>query len=77
MPYIENLLYPSVNLIKDDLGTYLIYVEEENEEMNNEVAPHDSQEIWQMFFDGDASQQGNSDGILLQNEFWKRNTFSY
>lgn len=77
VPYIENLPQPSVNFTKDDLGIYSIFVKEETEEMNNETNSHDSQEIWKMFFDGVASQQGNSARIILQNDFEKRHTFSF
>lgn len=77
VPYIENLPQPSVNFIEDDLGIYFIFVEEEIEETNSETTSHNSQEISQMFFDGVASQQGNSTEILLQNNFGKRNTFPF
>ena len=55
VPYIENLLNPFVNFIEDDLGIYSIFAEEETKEINNESNSHDSQEIWQLLFDGVAS----------------------
>lgn len=77
VPYIENLPELSINHIEDDLRIYSIFHEEEWEVAPIDKPPENFQDVWQMFFDGASFQYGNGVGILLQDDFRKRHTFSF
>lgn len=77
VPYIENHPQPSVKCIKEDLGIYSIFNEEEtNHQTIGNVTPNLNLNRHN-FFDGASSQDGNGVGILLQNHFGKSYSYSY
>jgi hypothetical protein len=61
-PYIESVLQSSVNYIKEDLGVYSIFVEEDNIPLERIDLEYD---MWHMKFDGSRSNEGNGTGIIL------------
>jgi hypothetical protein len=73
-PYIENVPLSSVNYIKEDLGVYSIFSEEDNiplEQINLD------DDMWHMQFYGSHSNEGNGDGIILVSPVGKIHNFSY
>jgi ribonuclease HI len=73
-PYIESDPQPNVNYIKEDLGVYSIFVEEDNiplEQINLDDG------MWHMHFDGSCSSEGNEAGIILYSPMGKNHNFSY
>jgi hypothetical protein len=61
-PYIESVPQPNVNYIKEDLGVYSIFAEEDNISLE-QIDLDDG--MWHMKFDGYLSNEGNKDGIIL------------
>jgi ribonuclease HI len=73
-PYIESAPQPNVNYIKEDLGVYSIFVEEDNiplEQINVDGG------MWHMHFDGSYSNEGNKVGIILYSPMGKIHNFFY
>jgi hypothetical protein len=61
-PYIESVPQPSVNHIKENVGVYSIFAEEDNIPLER-IDSND--ELWNMHFDGSCSNEGNGAGIIL------------
>jgi hypothetical protein len=61
-PYIESVPQPNVNYIKEDLGVYSIFSEEDNIPLE-QIDLDDG--MWHMHFDGSFSNEGNKAGIIL------------
>jgi hypothetical protein len=73
-PYIESIPQPNVNYIKEDLGVYSIFADEDNttlEQINLEDG------MWHMHFDGSFSIEGNGARIILYSPVGKIHNFSY
>jgi len=73
-PYIESVPQPSVNYIKEDLGVYSIFVEEDNIPLE-QIDLDDG--MWHMHFDGSCSDEGNGVGIILVSPVGKIHNLSY
>jgi ribonuclease HI len=73
-PYIESVPQPNVNYIKDDLGVYSIFAEEDNVPLE-QIDLDDG--MWHMHFNGSCSSEGNGAGIILCSHVGKIHNFSY
>jgi hypothetical protein len=73
-PYIENVPQSSVNYIKDDLGVYPIFSEEDNIPLEQIDLDDD---MWHMHFDGSLSNEGNGASIILVSPIRKIHNLSY
>jgi hypothetical protein len=73
-PYIESVPQPNVNYIKEDLGVYSIFAEEDNIPLE-QIDLDDG--MWHMHFDGSCSNEGNKAGIILISPVGKIHNFSY
>jgi ribonuclease HI len=73
-PYIEIVPQPNVNYIKEDLGVYSIFVEEENTTLE-QIDLDDG--MWHMHFDGSCSNEGNKANIIFYSPVGKFHNFSY
>jgi hypothetical protein len=73
-PYIESVPQPNVNYIEEDLGVYSIFVEEDKIPME-QIDLDDG--MWNMYFDGSCSNEGNRASIILNSPIGKMNNFSY
>jgi ribonuclease HI len=63
-----------VNYIKEDLGVYSIFADEDNTTLE-QIELEDG--IWHMHFDGSFSNEGNGVGIILYSHMGKIHKFSY
>jgi ribonuclease HI len=73
-PYIEDVPQPNVNYLKEDLGVYSIFDDEED----NIFDPIDfDDDMWHMHFDGSCSNEGNGADIILYSPIGKIHNFSY
>jgi ribonuclease HI len=63
-----------VNYIKEDLGVYSIFSEEDNIPLE-QIDLDDG--MWHMHFDGSCSSEGNGAGIILYSPVGKIHNFSY
>jgi hypothetical protein len=73
-PYIENVLQSSTNYIKEDLGVYSIFVEEDNIPLEK-IDLYD--DLCHMNFYGSCSSEGNRAGIILASPVGKTHNLSY
>jgi hypothetical protein len=73
-PYIERIPQPNVNYIKEDLGVYSVFVDEDS----NPLEKIDIEDgMCHMHFDGSFSNEGNKAGIILYSHVGKIHKFSY
>jgi ribonuclease HI len=73
-PYIENVPQSSVNYIKEDLGVYSIFSEEDNISLERIDLDDD---MFHMHFDGSCSNEGNGAGIILVSPTGKIHNLYY
>jgi hypothetical protein len=73
-PYIESVPQPNVNYIKEDLGVYFIFAEEDKIPLEQIDLDYG---MWHMHFDGSCSSEGNIVGIILYSPVGKIHKFSY
>ena len=73
-PYIESVPQPNVNYIKEDLGVYSIFAEEDQIPLE-QIDLYD--DIWHMHFDGSFSNEGIWAGIILYSPVGKIHNISY
>jgi ribonuclease HI len=73
-PYIESVPQYSINYIKEDLGVYSIFTEEDNIPLEKIDLDDD---IWHIHFDGSCSSEGNGVGITLVSSSGKIHNLSY
>jgi ribonuclease HI len=73
-PYIESVPQPDANYIKEDLGVYSIFVDEENTTLE-QIDMEDG--MWNIHFDGSCSNEGNKAGIILYSLVGRIHNFSY
>jgi len=64
----------SVNHIKENVGVYSIFVEEDNIPLERTDL---DKNLWHMYFDGSCSSEGNGDGIILVSPAGKIHNLSY
>jgi ribonuclease HI len=74
LPYIESVPQPIVNYVKEELGVYSIFVDEDNITLE-QIDLDDG--MWHMHFDGSCSNERNKAGIILYSPVGKIHNFSY
>jgi ribonuclease HI len=73
-PYIESVPQPNVKYIKEDLGVYSIFAEEDNIPLEK-IDLDDG--MWHIHFDGSFSNDGKRDSIILNYPVGKIHNFYY
>jgi ribonuclease HI len=72
--YIEIIPQPNANYVKEDLGVYSIFADEDDTTLEK-IDLEDG--MWHMHFDGSCSNEGNGAGIILYSLVGKIHNFSY
>jgi hypothetical protein len=73
-PYIESVPQPNVNYIKEDLGVYSIFAENDNIPFE-QIDLDDG--MWHMHFNGSCLNEGNRVGIVLISSVGKIHNYAY
>lgn len=63
VPYIENVPSPEIDYIETGLGTYSVFMDEEQEPCVQPIIEDDK--CWHIHFDGASSLEGNGAKIIL------------